>query len=130
LVVEEIVGISRFGIQNIGKKLKIKTLAHQLGSRCFRFSVGIRIQFRQNSVIFAQFIINIAHIIRTILIYFVVVGIPTPIAAEFLVFATHNSVSTFEAGFSHGFCVLKLSECLTLSEFETLKGLNILKGFG
>jgi hypothetical protein len=110
LVVQEIVGISGFGIQNIGEKLKIKTLAHQLGSSRFGFS--FHIQFRQNSVIFAQFVIDIAHIIRAVLIYFVVVGIPATIAAEFFVFTTYNRITTFKAGFSHGFLFF-----LTLSEF-------------
>jgi hypothetical protein len=100
LVIKKIVRVSRFGIQNIGKKLKIKSLAHQLGSSCFGFS--FHIQFRQNSVIFPQFVIDIAHIIRTILIYFVVVGISATIATEFLVFATYNGISTFEAVF-HNF---------------------------
>jgi hypothetical protein len=97
LVIQEIVGIPRFGIQNVGEKLKIKSLAHQFGSGCFGFS--FHIQLRQNSVIFAQFVVDITHIIRAVLIYFIVVGIPAAITAEFLVLTAYNGIAAFKAGF-------------------------------
>jgi len=103
LVIQEIVGIPRFGVENVGKKLKVETLAHQFGSGGFRFS--FHIQFRQNSVIFTQFVVDIAHIIGAVLIYFVIVSIATAIAAELFVLATYNRFSTFKACF-HGVIVL------------------------
>jgi hypothetical protein len=99
LVVQKIVGIPRFGIQNIRKKLKIKALAQQFRARGFRFSLGI--EFRQNPVILAQFVVHIAHKIGTVLVHFIVVGIPATVATELFVLATHNFFATFQTGFVH-----------------------------
>jgi hypothetical protein len=112
LVIQEIVGIPRFGIQNVGEKLKIKSLAHQFGSGCFGFS--FHIQLRQNSVIFAQFVVDITHIIRAVLIYFIVVGIPAAITAEFLVLTAYNGIAAFKAGF-HIFTFLRLLFLINLN---------------
>ena len=57
----------------------------------------------KNPVIFAQFVVDVAHKIGAVFVYFVVVGVAATVAAKLFVFATYNFVSTFQAGFVHSF---------------------------
>ena len=93
MVVQEIVGVSGFGIQDIGKKLKVKTFAQQLCASGFGLAIGV--QFRQNPVIFAQLVVDVAHKVGAVCVDFVVVSIATTVTAELLVLATHNFFSAF-----------------------------------
>ena len=93
MIVNKIVGISSFGMQYIGKEIKIETVALQFIFGCFRFSVGV--EFAQNPVVFSQFVVNVAHQIVTVFIDFIVVSIAASVATELFVLAAYDSFIAF-----------------------------------
>ena len=79
-----------------GEILEIKTFGGKFISGSFGFTFG-EFLFAQDAMVFAQFVIDIAHEIRRILVVFIVVRISAAIVAEFLVASSDNFIATFKA---------------------------------
>ena len=61
----------------------------------------LRNKFRQNTAVFAQYIVHIAHIIGYFAVQPVIIIVPAHIRTKFLINSTSNGFSAIEAYFFH-----------------------------
>ena len=103
LIVHKKILRSVFVRHHLRHVVKIETCALQFQFGDFRLAVGII--FCQDSVIFAESVVHIPHIVGRVFILFVVEGVSAGIGAEFLVGSSDDFVATFRAGLGFHWCV-------------------------
>jgi hypothetical protein len=80
-------------LPDICEIFEIKSFSGEFQSRRFCFSFGI--QRRENPVIPAQPIVDVAHEIIAVFVDFVVVSVTAAVTAKFLVFTADDFFGTF-----------------------------------
>lgn len=79
----------------VGEIVKVEPFGSEFVSGGFCLSIHI-ILFSENSVVFAQFVVDVAHQIGGILVVFVVEGVSAAIVTEFLITSADDFVATFQ----------------------------------
>lgn len=99
MVIQIIIGGSRFGGVNSGKVIKTETHSKQsvLGGFCFVYII----QFFKDAVVFPKTVIDVPNQVFVVFIKRIIVRIATCIAAEFFIGAPNDSITTFWTGFFH-----------------------------
>ena len=81
-----------------GEILEIKTFGGKFISGSFGFTFG-EFLFAQDAMVFAQFVIDIAHQISGILIVFIIIGVPAAVVTKFFIAPSNDFVATFQTVF-------------------------------
>lgn len=99
LVVYVEVGMPVLGGVGAGVVVEQETVFLQGGFLDLGLVAGV--EGLEDAVVFAQAVVHVAHVVLAVAVEGVVVGVPTGIAAEFLVGATDEPLATFDTGSVH-----------------------------